>query len=32
MGGGGSGAYPQGPSFSQWGQQITLGGTDPETG
>ena len=32
MGGGGSGAYPQGPSFSQWGQQMTLGGTDPQTG
>lgn len=24
--------YAQGPSFSQWGQQLTLGGTDPSTG
>ena len=32
MGGGGSGAYPQGASYSQWGQQITLGGTHPRSG
>lgn len=28
MGGGGSGPYAQGPSLSQWGQQLTLGGSD----